>query len=325
MAFPAIIPFSEKLLQSGLYPLSATAVEILQLNITRRCNLACRHCHVEAGPDRTESMSHDIIEKCLTIAAAPSITTIDITGGAPEMHPELPWLLNECSKLNKRLLVRSNLVILLDKQYTACIDHYARLGVEVVGSLPDSRRERSDRQRGEGFFERTIEAIRQLNTHGFGMPGSGLKLNLVHNPAGAYLPACQQTLEDEFKVQLLREYNIRFNQLFSLTNCPIGRFRTFLDKSGNLTDYLRDLVRAYNPGAAQRVMCRTMISVGWDGTLYDCDFNQMLGCAINHGAPAHIDRFDFDLLARRSITVDDHCYCCTAGAGSSCQGSLEHA
>jgi len=314
--------FEKRLRESGLYPLTATGVEILQMNITQRCNLSCRHCHVDAGPHRREMMSRRVLEQCLRAAASDSVTTVDITGGAPELHPDLPWFLRQCASLDKRLIVRSNLVILLGERYGKLVDLYGECGVEIAGSLPDGSRARSDAQRGEGFFDGLVAAIKMLNKRGYGVEGSGLILDLVHNPAGAFLPGPQDALEKEFRRRLGAEHGITFSRLFALTNCPLGRYRGYLLRTDNLGDYYRELAAAYNPVAAGNVMCRTTVSVGWDGTLYDCDFNQVRGLPINHGAPAHIDRFEPEPLSRRTIVVDDHCFGCTAGTGSSCQGSI---
>ena len=318
-----IVPFAEKLEQTGLKPLCAAAIDILQLNITRRCNMSCKHCHVNAGPGRSEMMLEDVMKKCLDIARQYDVSTIDITGGAPEMHPLLEWFLNEAAQMKKRVILRSNLVILLEEAYRPFIELYARLGIEVVGSLPDYRKDRADKQRGTSAFERSIEVLRQLNAKGYAKPGTGLVLDLVHNPAGAFLPGPQRSLEQEYKRQLADRCGVYFNKLFCLTNCPIGRYLEYLVRSDNLDDYMIDLVRAYNPSAALNVMCRTTLSVGWDGRLYDCDFNQMLKLTINHGAPDHIRQFNYSVLANREIVVANHCYCCTAGAGSSCQGALD--
>jgi len=314
--------FSERLRESGLLPLRARSVEILQINVGRRCNLSCRHCHLEAGPRRTESMPWPVLEKCLDIASDPSITAIDITGGAPELNPHLAAFIERAARLEKRIIVRSNLVILDKEPYRRFIDLYARCGVEVVGSLPDLHAAKTDRQRGPGVFERVIPALRELNSRGYGREGTGLSLDLAHNPVGAYLPGPQKVLEEEYRRRLLADYGVTFNTLFCLTNNPVGRFLDFLLKSDNYEGYLRDLVDAYNPGTAGNVMCRSLLSVAWDGSLYDCDFNQALGLTVDHGAPDHIDRFDFGKLRQREITVGNHCYACTAGAGSSCRGAL---
>lgn len=314
--------FAQQLRQCGAYPLKAIAINTLQMNITRRCNLACKHCHVQAGPHRTEMMSPETISQCIQIAQHPAITTIDITGGAPEMHTEIERLVREMSKLGKRVLVRSNLVILLEPEYSHLIDTFAKNKIELVGSLPDYRAQRSDRQRGSGIYDKIIEAMRQLNKTGYGISDSGLILDLVHNPAGAYLPGSQSALEAEYKRVLNQDHNVLFNSLFCLVNCPIGRYLEYLKNSGNLDDYMQTLRKAFNPQTAQKVMCRTTLSVGWDGKLYDCDFNQIENLSVNSGSPDHIITFNYNLLAKRNIEIRDHCFACTAGAGSSCCGAL---
>ena len=315
-------PFIERLSDCGAFPLRATGIEILQMNITRRCNLSCKHCHVQASPQRTEQMSRETMSHCIQAARSAPITTVDITGGTPEMHPDLEWLLTELSALNKRLIVRSNLLVMLKPAYRHFIKRFAAHQVELVGSLPDYHAERTDRQRGAGTFEGIIEAIRALNKVSFGVPGSGLALHLVHNPAGAFLPGSQQALEAEYRRVLSDEHGLQFNTLFCLVNSPIGRYRDYLKRSGNLADYMRALRCAFNTRTVNRLMCRTTLSVGWDGRLYDCDFNQMLNLALTNGAPAHIQDFDYNRLAGREIIVRSHCFACTAGAGSSCQGAL---
>lgn len=317
--------FSSRIGALGLRPLTAEEIAILQINITRRCNLQCRHCHVEAGPQRTEMMRRGTLEQCLDILDAHSIPTVDITGGAPELHPQLPWFLQQVARRGRRSIIRSNLVILRESPYTCYLDLFARLGLEIVGSVPDYRQTRSDRLRGPGTFAQAIEAIRALNRRGYGQAGSGLILNLVHNPSGAYLPAAQASLEHEYRAHLEQEHGVVFNRLFCLANCPVGRYLDFLVQSDNFEPYMRTLRQAFNPAAARNVMCRTTLSVGPDGRLYDCDFNQMLGLTVNSGAPAHIRDFDFEVLRRREIVVRDHCFACTAGAGSSCQGALTSA
>jgi radical SAM/Cys-rich protein len=314
--------FAEQLRKCGAYPLKATGIDILQMNITRRCNMACKHCHVKAGPKRTEMMSQEILSQCVKATEHPSITTIDITGGAPEMHPDIEWLIREMAALGKRLLVRSNLVILLDPQYHHLMEIFAANRVELVGSLPDYRAQRSDRQRGNGVYNRIMEAMQELNRTGYGVAGSGLILDLVHNPAGAYMPGSQSALESEYRRVLYQEHDVVFNSLFCLVNCPVGRYLEYLKSSGNLEDYMRTLRNAFNPQAANLVMCRKTVSVGWDGRLFDCDFNQIENLTVNSGSPAHIRDFKVDLLAGRQIEVRDHCFACTAGAGSSCGGAL---
>lgn len=314
--------FVSRLRNCGVYPLRATTVEILQLNITRRCNLTCKHCHVQAGPWRTEMMSRETLVHCVRASTHAGVTTIDITGGAPELHPDLGWLIGEMASLEKRLLLRSNLVILLEHEHRHLMEFFAANKVELVGSLPEYRAERTDRQRGVGTFKRVIDAIRELNRIGYGVSGSGLTLDLVHNPVGAYLPGSQNALESEYRRILRDEHGVHFNKLFCLVNCPVGRYLEYLKTSGNLSDYIRALQCAFNIRTVEGIMCRSSISVGWDGRLYDCDFNQMLDLTLNSGAPGHINNFDYNRLIGREIVVRSHCFACTAGAGSSCQGSL---
>jgi radical SAM/Cys-rich protein len=314
--------FSTVIRESGISSLRADGIDILQMNITRQCNLSCRHCHVEAGPDRNEKMDRKTLDLCLLAADTHAIGTIDITGGAPELHPDLPWFLEQAARAGRRVIVRSNLVILQESEYAFYPDLYARLGIEVVGSVPDYRMDRAERQRGKNTFLQAMASIRELNRRGYGMPESGLILSLAHNPSGAYLPAGQASLEHEYRFRLREAYGIEFNRLFCLTNCPVGRYLDYLVSSDNFDDYMCTLKNAFNPAAVQNVMCRNTLSVGWDGRLFDCDFNQMLNLSVNSGAPKHIRDFDFDKLAGREIMILDHCFACTAGAGSSCQGEL---
>jgi len=315
--------FVERLKAMGGFPLYATGVEVLQLNITRRCNMICRHCHVEASPDRRETMPEEILSECVRISHLSSINTIDVTGGAPELNPRLPGLLRKLAATGKRIIVRTNFTILTEEAGRSFPQMYSQLGVEIVGSLPDYTSERTDRQRGPGTFARCVTAIRELNKIGYGREGTGLILNLMHNPSGAFMPGNQSSLEHEYKRQLLERFGVEFNGLFVLTNCPTGRYLDYLIKSDNLADYMAGLASAFNPSAVSNVMCRNTISVGWDGRLYDCDFNQMLGLEINSGLPSHIREFDIEKLSRRQVTVDNHCFACCAGAGSSCQGALD--
>lgn len=311
--------FVEKLLQ----PLFAEDIRILQLNVGRRCNLMCKHCHVSAGPTRNELMKRSVLKQSLQILKDHPIGTIDITGGAPEMNPYLPWFIEQAVLLQRRLMVRSNLLILIDPEYRDFIDLYSDNRVEVVTSLPDYNAQRTDRQRGQGAFEGIIRVMRDLNARGYGQPDSGLVLDLVYNPVGAYLPGSQEALEQEYRRRLQQEHGIVFNQLYCLTNCPVGRYLEYLIRTDNYQDYMDELINAFNLSAVDSVMCRTTLSVAWDGKLYDCDFNQMLEMPVNHGAPDHIDIFDFEKLKTRRIVIANHCYSCTAGAGSSCQGCLD--
>lgn len=315
--------FADRLKACASYPLCAQSVETLQMNITRRCNLCCRHCHVGASPDRSEEMSREDMEACLRAADHPGIKTLDITGGAPEMHPHLAWFLREAARMRKRLLVRSNASILLERMYERFLDIYAETGVEVVVSLPNLHRERTERMRGSDVFDRIIAALGELNARGYGKPDAGLVLDLVHNPVGAFLPGSQQALEEEYRTRLRRDYGIEFSHLYCLTNCPVGRYLDFLRRSGNLEHYIGLLKGAFNSTAVGNVMCRTTLSVGCDGRLFDCDFNQILDLAVSSDASTHICDFNYEELAHREIVVRSHCYSCTAGAGSSCQGALQ--
>lgn len=313
--------FSETLIKQTKRSLVAADIEILQINVGKLCNMSCKHCHVEAGPYRTEIMKRPVFEKCLEIIKAHNIPVVDITGGAPEMNPELEWFINGLSHLDCRIIVRSNLTILKEPQYKKYIDLFTDNKIEIAASLPDHNQRKSERQRGGNSYETAIEVIRELNRRGYGMEGTGLVLDIVHNPVGAYLPASQQSIEITYKRNLEKQHSISFNRLFCLTNCPVGRYLDYLVRTDNLQDYMLELSRAFNVSAAENVMCRTTLSVGWDGTLYDCDFNQMLEIPVNHGAPDHINEFNREKLKNRTICIDNHCFSCTAGSGSSCQGT----
>lgn len=318
-ALNTLTPFE----QMAADPLTAEGIEILQINVGYLCNLECQHCHVEAGPNRHELMSKKVMEMCLRILKENPIPTIDITGGAPEMHPASFWFLEECAALKRRLQVRTNGVILLEKDFAHFLDLYTRLGVEVVLSLPHMDMKTTNRQRGDDVYDKLIESIKKLNDKGYGQTGSGLILNLVHNPSGAYLPGFQSSLEAQYRHVLKEKFGIVFNNLFCITNMPIGRYLDYLQKTENYDDYMTALVNAFNPATLQGVMCKTTLSISWDGKLYDCDFNQVLGMTVNHGAPENISEFELSKLASRQIVTGNHCYGCTAGAGSSCAGMLK--
>jgi radical SAM/Cys-rich protein len=304
-------------------PLYARDVSILQLNVGKRCTLSCKHCHVEAGPDRSEIMSADTFAACLEVQQRHRIPTLDITGGSPELNPHLEWFLDRVAPLTQRVIVRSNLQLLAREDYAHLVDFFAERGVELVASLPAYTPERADKQRGSGSFETCVRVMRKLNRRGYAQSGSGLVLNLVHNPVGAYLPGSQQSLEREYRQRLESEWGVRFNSLFTLINCPVGRYLEFLINSGNFEPYMDSLIRSFNPSAVENLMCRDTLSVAWDGGLYDCDFNQMLDLPVDSRAPSHIRDFDLQALRHRRIAVGNHCFSCTAGAGSSCQGALE--
>ena len=313
--------FDAALEPAGLSPLKAQGVDLLQVNVGKLCNQTCRHCHVDAGPDRREVMSRETMELCLRAIETAGIPTVDITGGAPELNPDFRWFVQECTARGAHVIDRCNLTILLTPSYADLPAFLAAHRVELACSLPHYRAPGTDAQRGEGVFDKSIEALRRLNAAGYGDPDTGLRLVLVTNPVGAFLPAGQASLEAEWKREMLRRYGIRFDALHCLTNMPISRYLDWLMVSGNLEEYMTRLVAAFNPAAAQGVMCRTLISVGWDGQLYDCDFNQMLELGVGEPRSAHIRDFDVGLLATRDVVVGPHCFGCTAGAGSSCGGA----
>ena len=301
--------------------LRAGEIEIFQINVGKLCNQVCAHCHVDAGPDRTEIMTKETMQLCLDQLAKTSIPVVDITGGAPEMNPHFRWLVEEVRALGRRVMDRCNLTVIFVKGKEDLPEFLAKHEVEVICSLPYYQERETDRQRGAGVFDRSIEALRRFNAIGYGMPDSGLVLNLVHNPVGAFLPGSEKAIEQEFKRNLARKFGIEFNNLYCITNMPISRFLEFLLQSGNYERYMERLVQAFNPEAISGVMCRNTISIGWDGRLYDCDFNQMLDLEIGFSAPRHISEFDYELLSNRRVVTARHCYGCTAGAGSSCGGT----
>ena len=318
---PLAREFDSALGGCGLHPLRPTRVDVMQINVGRLCNMACRHCHVDAGPDRTEAMSRETFEACLAALQRSDIRTVDLTGGAPELNPHFRWFVGEVRALGRHVIDRCNLTILEVPSQRDLAGFLASHQVEVVASLPHYRQPLTDTQRGDGVFERSITALRRLNALGYGDGKSGLLLNLVTNPVGAFLPGSQASLEREWKRELLRLHGLRFDGLYTITNMPISRYLEWLVETGNLETYLERLVAAFNPAAAQGVMCRSTISVAWDGRLHDCDFNQMLDMGLEPGAPAHIRDFDLAAVTRRRILTGRHCFGCTAGAGSSCGGA----
>jgi radical SAM/Cys-rich protein len=312
--------FERHLERAGLAPLHATGIEVLQLNLGKVCNQTCAHCHVDAGPDRRESMSRETAELALSVLESSDIPTVDLTGGAPELSPHFRWIVERARSLGRRVMDRCNLTVLALPRFEDLPDFLARHEVEVVCSLPHYRKLGTDRQRGEGVFEASIAGLAKLNSVGYG--AGKLRLVLVTNPVGAFLPAPQAALEAEWKRELRRLHGIEFDALYTITNMPISRYLEWLERSGNLQGYVQALVSAFNPAAAAGVMCRTTLSVGWDGTLYDCDFNQMLELPLGFGAPRHLSDFQAALVTGRRIVTGRHCFGCTAGAGSSCGGSL---
>lgn len=315
-----IQPFAEKLQEINAYPLkSKNAIQTMQMNIGKVCNLSCKHCHVEAGPARTETMSREIMAQGLQMMADNQIRTLDITGGAPELNPHFQWLIQEADKLNCHVMTRSNLTVLDKEKYRRMPAFYAEHKVEVVSSLPYYTEKDADRMRGSGVFQSSVKILKRLNEVGYGREGGNLKLNLVYNPGGAFLPAAQQGIEADYRRVLLNQYGITFNNLFVIGNFPVGRFLAFLRNSGNLQRYMEQLASSFNPATVQNVMCRDMISVSWDGYLFDCDFNQMLDLS---RTAKHISRCGVADFNDREIAGHNHCYACTAGSGSSCGGAV---
>jgi radical SAM/Cys-rich protein len=325
-ALPVAREFDDALAEAGLLPLRPTHIDVLQINVGKLCNQTCRHCHVDAGPDRREVMSRETFELCLDVLARTDIGTVDLTGGAPELNPHFRWFVEQARALGKHVIDRCNLTIIETPSHRDLPEFFAAHGVEVVCSLPHYARLSTDRQRGEGVHERSIRALRRLNEVGYGRGpgpagGEALRLVLVTNPVGAFLPGAQASLEVEWKREMKARHGVDFDALFTITNMPVSRYLEWLESSGNLARYLDALVTAFNPAAAAGVMCRSMISVAWDGTLHDCDFHQMLEIPVEPSAPRHLRDFDLAALTARRIETDRHCFGCTAGAGSSCGGA----
>lgn len=320
---PVKTTFSQAVANTALGELRSRKVEVLQINVGKRCNQACRHCHVDAGPDRKEVMPDDVVDRVLEVLGQGGFDVLDITGGAPELHPRFEEMVVKARALGVRVMDRCNLTILMTKPFEHMPAFFAEHGVEVVASLPHYSQRNTDAQRGDGVFQQSLQALQKLNAVGYAQPGSDLELTLVTNPVGAFLPAPQAQLEADFRRRLKTQHGIAFTRLFCITNMPISRFLEWLDESGNTEAYMRKLVEAFNPGAVDGVMCRNTISVGWDGRLFDCDFNQMLdiGLLENEGLPRTIFDFDKATLDARPVAVGPHCFGCTAGQGSSCGGA----
>jgi radical SAM/Cys-rich protein len=313
--------FADKIKEVNQFPLLPKKIEILQINVGYMCNQVCAHCHVDAGPDRKEIITVETMQQILEVLKTTEITTLDLTGGAPEMNPNFRWFVEEAAKIGvKDFIVRSNLTIIrANKKYHDLPEFFKKHNIHVVSSMPHWTKGKTDIQRGDGVFDKSIKALQELNAVGYGMPGSNLKLDLVYNPSGAFLPSDQTTMEKDFKKALKEDFNIDFHQLFAITNLPISRFLDYLIASDNYEDYMYSLVEAFNPSAVANVMCTNTVSVSWDGWLYDCDFNQMLGLKVASKSK-HISDFNESELKNRKIIISQHCYGCTAGAGSSCQG-----
>jgi radical SAM/Cys-rich protein len=302
--------------------ISATGLDVLQVNVGLKCNLSCIHCHLEAGPTRMEVMDADILDKTAAVALAVRPALVDVTGGSPEFNPGLPTFLRRLREAGLAVQVRSNLAILMEAGFEHFFDLYAGLAINLVASLPCYLEENVDPMRGRGVYQKAIAAMRRLNSLGYAGP-SGPRLDLVFNhPLGPYLPPCQKALENDYRRELAK-HGVNFSSLLTITNMPLGRYLNELESKGQAGGYWELLREKFNPATLPGLMCRKQVNIGWDGALYDCDFNQALGLRINHGAPDHIDAFDQDALAKRVIVTGPHCLGCTAGAGSSCGGALE--
>jgi len=320
--FPFAATSFDDMLAAHDMKLRARSVETLQINVGKLCNQACKHCHVDASPLRTEIMTKETVELVIDAIRRFRFHTVDITGGAPELNPSFRYLVGEARVLGSHVIVRHNLTVMFEPGQFDLPDFFREHGVEVVSSLPYFLEERTDAQRGRGVFQKSIEALRRLNVVGYGIEGSNLILSLVYNPVGAFLPPPQASIEADFKRELQARYGVTFNQLYTITNMPIKRFLDYLRRSGNEERYLRKLVEAFNPRAVEGLMCRSLVSVDWTGRLYDCDFNQMLELGVDPELPQSLVDFDPEKFAARRIMTGAHCFGCTAGSGSSCGGSL---
>jgi len=321
---PGLAPsFEQTLALHHQVPLKAHLVSTLQVNVGKVCNQTCHHCHVDAGPQRTESMSQATMDQVLNVLdRTPQITTVDITGGAPEMNPHFEYLVEQCRARGRKVIDRCNLTVFYVKGKAHLPRFLADHRVDIIGSLPCYEEGNVDQQRGKGVFDRSITALQNLNRLGYGKEETGLVLDLVYNPLGPVLPPPQAELEQDFKEELGQRYGIQFNRLYTITNMPISRFRDDLIEAGQLEHYYMRLLNHFNPSAVDGLMCRSLLSVGWDGRLYDCDFNQMLDLPVQTDTQAWIHQFDLTRLEHRHIVVGPHCFGCTAGAGSSCGGAL---
>jgi radical SAM/Cys-rich protein len=314
--------FEQSLTDAGFSQLRATGIDVLQIDVGKLCNQTCRHCHVDAGPDRREIMTRETAASCVSVLLENDIPTLDITGGAPEMNPQFRWLVAEASTNGRRVIDRCNLTILVAPGFQDLPEFLAEHRVGIVASLPCYLAENTDAQRGDGVFKKSIEALRRLNDLGYGQPDSGLELTLVYNPLGATLPPAQASLEADYHRELKERYNVVFNDLFTITNMPISRFLDDLISNGQFDEYMQTLINAWNPQTIPGLMCRTTLSVSWDGYLFDCDFNQMLNLGLKPGLPQHIRDFDAAAISQRAVATGQHCYGCTAGSGSGCTGAI---
>lgn len=315
--------FAETLASEQLWPLRRERVTTLQVNVGKLCNMACHHCHVEAGPKRTEIMSARVVDRVIELVqTCPTVEVVDITGGAPELNPDFRRLVASVSDLGRGVIDRSNLTVLLEPGQEDLAEFLRCFRVHVVASLPCYQKDNVDRQRGKGAFERSLVALRRLNRLGYGRGGSGLKLDLVYNPTGPFLPPDQATLQQQYKRELQERFGITFDELLTITNMPIKRFADSLRRDGMHEKYVALLRQNFNPNTVSALMCRALVSVGWDGRLYDCDFNQMLEIDASDRPRSIWDIEDLTELCGVEIATRVHCFGCTAGAGSSCGGAL---
>lgn len=315
--------FQTLLKKYNLDPLTRGELHILQVNLGKLCNMTCTHCHVNAGPFAKEVMSHDTADSIIRFLFKNRVQILDMTGGAPEMAPPFQNLLIRASDLVKEIIVRCNLTVLFEEGMEYLPQFYSDHKIHLVCSLPCYTEENVDKQRGTGTFSKSIEALKILNEKGYGLSDE-LKLDLVYNPGGAFLPSNQGRLEADYKKVLSENYGIRFSKLITITNMPINRFSSLISNQSDKENYLKLLTENFNPQAVENVMCRNLLSVGWDGRVYDCDFNQALGIEItdNSGTPCSIETIDTRSLEGRIIRCTDHCFACVAGEGSSCSGAL---
>jgi radical SAM/Cys-rich protein len=329
MAVVSLKPFVERVaeLNHPEWLCTRETFDTLQINIGTKCNLRCRHCHVQASPERNEAMSRIVLETCLKVFVDGGFSVLDITGGAPEMNPEYRWLIEEATRITRKtggkVITRTNLVILTEKGYDDLPAFWAKCGVEVVCSLPSWEERNTNRQRGEGVFERAIAGLRMLNEAGYGRgtsnaTGQELVLNMVVNPGGAFLPPAQASAEREFKQKLEERYGVSFDHLLTITNNPVGRFGAILEERDTYDAYMKRLIDSFNPTTVENMMCRSQLSIAWDGRVFDCDFNQAIDWPVEEQSTIFI--VSEQGIKPRPLRLGDHCYACTAGAGSSCGG-----
>jgi len=316
--------FDREIAAAGWQDFNPGRLEIFQINVGKLCNMTCRHCHVDAGPDRVaQNMDRATIDACLVALDQTGAHTVDITGGAPELNPHFRYLVQACVDRGLHVIDRCNLTVLLLPKFADLPEWFAERGVEVVCSLPHYRKLNTDSQRGDGTYEKSIAALLRLNGAGYGQGDPGKVLTLMHNPAGAFLPGNQASMEGDWKSALSRNHGVTFDRLIALNNMPISRYLEWLLETDNLEGYMARLTNAFNPGTIEGLMCRNTLSISWNGRIYDCDFNQMLelDARLGNGTTMTVHDFDLQALAGRRIVTDRHCYGCTAGAGSSCGGA----